>query len=721
MQVPFTPVIRQRCLFHSSSKAELSGRLKNKIKYLQGHGTLPSKSSHELAKIEAKKRYKLKKLQKSSYSIPQAYHVINKAQLAGLASPPRGTDSNNASGDNISNLPRFSLGPITNDDLQILTKTKDRRLIYTILGVTGEQLRDSKLVYNDIRKFLSRSQLEKALFLAKIAKRRGSAGMNLIMKHYLSELHSPQSAIDLYNWRKKVGIPPNEYTNTILFDGISKQKDPVPSKIGKSVFNIVTRLIDKHELGQIEYNAALGALSNCSDVSYAFKLYNRERDIKGVYGDSITYLWMLRACARVNTRRLFLELFNQLVESIPRHCVDEELLFQVCKTLVSHSDDRDIREGFLRGMCQYYDLPEKQLWGKTSSPATSDVNESSLKVAVPPLEYWGLERKFPLNRHVLSLYMDFCLETKRYKQLISMYKHFLVENREMLDMDMFHKYLKALIQNDPKTCAQECLNAIKEAEQSGLDFWSRHTLVLCYKSFEREASKKAINGNPVRVRELLSTLHGFILEKEGVYSEEFSKMVYTKGAWKFVFPVLDKLRAGNELEIEVLDMMLVRLLESVVSGELDLDTTTNTVRNSNGQQYIELGIIRLLKAAIDARTLADFDTNITKSELPTADQIALTLRRHLLRLKDKYVDHLSLVELMFQGKRDVEGVEELEGDIKELSRLVLSDYKKKSRNEAKQKGSAGREEMVKGEEGKVSEDDVWSTSKGVLPDLTRPF
>ena len=676
MQVPCTPVIRQRCLFHSSSKAELSGRLKNKLKYLQGHGTLPAKSSHELAKLEAKKRYKLKKLQKTSYSIPQAYHVINKTQLADLASKPKGTSSNNVGNDNTPDLPRFSLGPITNDDLQILTKTKDRRLIYTILGVTGEQLRDSKLVYNDIRKFLSRGQLEKALFLAKIAKRRGSSGMNLIMKHYLSELHSPQSAIDLYNWRKKVGIPPNEYTNTILFDGIAKQKVPVSSKIGKSVFNIVTRLIDKGELGQIEYNAALGALSNCSDVSYAFKLYNRERDIKGVYGDSITYIWMLRACARVNTKRLFLELFKQLVESIPRHCVDEELLFQVCKTLVAHSDDRGIREGFLRGVYQYYNFPQEQLREETSSRVTSGV-------IVPPLEYWGIERKFKLNRHILSLYMDFCLKTKRYKQLISMYKYLLVENRELLDMDMFHKYLKALIQDDPKTCAQECLNAVKEAEQSGLNFWSKHTLVLCYKSFEREASKKAINGNPVRVRELLSTLHGFILEKEGVYSEEFGKMVYTRGAWKFVFPVLDKLRSGNELEIEVIDMMLVRLLESLVSGKLDLDATTSTVRNNDGQQYIELGIIRLLKAAIDARTLADFDTSVAKSELPTAEQIALTLRRHLLRLKDKYVEHLSLVELMSQGKRDGGGLRELEGDIKELSRLVLSDYNRKNKKKVK--------------------------------------
>lgn len=198
--------------FHSLTNLQKT-QVKERLHELERHGFILNKTSKQLERINSKKRRQLKKLQKTAYPKDQAFHILRKFHKI-----------------NNETLADTKLGPTSQSDLKFLSLTKDKRLFYTILGVNGEQLRDSKLIANDVQKFLKRGQLEKAVFLARLAKKKGVVGMNLIMKYYFEVVQSQQSAVDIFNWRKKWGVPIDQHSITILFNGLSKQENLVSKK-----------------------------------------------------------------------------------------------------------------------------------------------------------------------------------------------------------------------------------------------------------------------------------------------------------------------------------------------------------------------------------------------------------------------------------------------------------------------------------------------------------
>lgn len=103
--------------------------------------------------------------------------------------------------------------------------------------------------------------------------------MNLIMKYYFEVVQSQQSAVDIFNWRKKWGVPIDQHSITILFNGLSKQENLVSKKYGELVLKTIDSLCDKNELTEIEYNTALAALINCTDETLVFKLLNKSAQV----------------------------------------------------------------------------------------------------------------------------------------------------------------------------------------------------------------------------------------------------------------------------------------------------------------------------------------------------------------------------------------------------------------------------------------------------------
>lgn len=176
-----------RRTFYSITNLQKS-QVRERLHQLEYNDFVLKKTSKDLDRLNSKKRRQIKKLQKTAYPKDQALHVLRKFH-------------------NVNNeaLADTKLGPTSRTDLKFLSVTKDKRLLYTILGVNGQQLRDAKLIASDVQKFLKRGQLEKAVFLARLAKKKGVVGMNLIMRYYFEVLKSQQSAVDIFQLEKKMG------------------------------------------------------------------------------------------------------------------------------------------------------------------------------------------------------------------------------------------------------------------------------------------------------------------------------------------------------------------------------------------------------------------------------------------------------------------------------------------------------------------------------------
>lgn len=592
-----------------------------------------NKSSKELARLNERKLAKLKKLRKTAYSKQQAVHLLKEKH--GVANE---------------GIQEIEIGPTSQSDLKFINITKDRRMLYTILGVNGEQLRDSKLIAEDVKKFLKRGQVEKAVFLARLAKTKGAAAMNSIMEYYFYELKYPQSAIKMFNWRKKWGVPSNEYTNTILFKGLAQQEQHASKAAASLVMKIIDGLISREELSQIEYNAALGALTNCIDVTHAFELF--EKRVKGVKPDAITYLWMLRACSRIKTDKLFNEVLNDLVESIPSRCVDSRLIFEFCKTLHSRSD-KESKQLALVALNTYFDF-------EVDEKLSPKIPEG---LRLLPLSHWSIHKKYPINKHIIGFFLQTCLQTGNWNLGIETFLEMKRKNEKLIDVDMFHKYMELIMKKDPAVCGEECLKAFEEMESMKNIPFSKHTLVLVYASFEKQASKRIINNDEVRINALLKACQDFITQQEGRYSKEFESKVYPVEAWQFLVSIIKNATASNKVSVIRLKQLIDEFMKTLCQGLLEF----KNLRKREQARFVELEFVRLLKAfslKLEMPHMENVDTSVEGPERET-----FLLRRLVLRLKDKLLQHIKLIET---GKHDGEDVDELEWSIKQIARRILS-------------------------------------------------
>lgn len=608
--------------------------MKEKLRNFEHSNIVLRKSSKELERLNDKKLMKLKKLRKTAYSKQQAIDILSKKH--GFA--------DQASRD-------VDLGPTSQSDLKFMSTTRDRRMLYTILGVNGEQLRDSKLVKEDAEKFLKRGQVEKAVFLARLAKKKGSAAMNAIMEYYLYDLKFPQSAIKMYNWRKKWDVPANEYTNTILFKGLAKQEQHISRATGDFIMKVVNKSIELEKLSQIEFNAALGALANCTDVTLAFELFDRK--LNGIKHDAISYLWMLRASSRIKTDQLFNTILGGLMEGMPAKCVDSQLLFEFCRTLVSRSENKETRNLALAALNNYFDFDLE----KDSIPDVPD------GLALLPLSHWSLEKRYPLNKHNVGLFLSACVQGGKFRLGISAFAKLKQNKRHLIDIDMFHKYMDLLMKCNPKTCGEECLKVFEEMESfEGIPF-SKHTLVLVYRSLDIQSSKKAINDNDGEVEKLLSLCRTFSLEQEGSFSKEFKSKIIPIESWQFYVRIVKNLNSHGKMSSESLKMVIDDFMKSTCQGTFDI----KGLRRKEVARFVELEMVRTLSAfaqRLDIPNIEQFDAT---EEGPQRD--LFLLRRLALRYKNTLLRHIGLLES--KGENN-EATEEIEWSLKQLARKILA-------------------------------------------------
>ncbi|CCE64924.1 hypothetical protein TPHA_0J01020 [Tetrapisispora phaffii CBS 4417] len=631
-------VLVKRDIHHSSVRA--GNQLKEKLHYFKTHNVVLRKTAKQLVKLQEQKNRDIKKLHKTPYSKQHALHILNKKYL-------------NSSPD--ADPIKIDIGPASNEDVQYMTMTKDKRMMYTILGISGEQLRDAKLVNDVVTRFLRRSQVEKAIWVVRLAKQRGASGLNSIIKYYIKDMNQPLSAIKLYNWSKKWGIPTNEYTYTILFSELSQVPQPLSKKIIDSISNIVERKIEKNELNQIEYNAALSTLCNHDNVTPLLKLF--ETKIPGVYKEPQSYTWILKALSNIDSDELFVDVFDSVISEIKGKHIDSKLLYEICNTLNKRNNLEFSRTSMI-AIQRYFNVTIAE---------KPELIHSGI-VHLPELADWKIGKRFPLNRHIYSLFLDACLNSGNYQTGIRSFEEIAKKNPLMIDLAMCHNLLSIVIQKEPKNCAFKCLDIFKMMEEKLNIKISKHTIVLINKSFVRQSLKAKSYYNAEIIENMMNAYLDFLKTNDGVYSNLYKSRILGKKSWKFLFVVIKNLNKTGEIPTKILESVVHEYMKSINSGIFDVINLKEgqTKDLISEDVYISLEGIRLIKLYLELFSIDNFNDS-KLADMSEESKRDFLFRRLLLRYKNKLVERVDYLE---KGEFDkIKG--EMEYIIKKWSTMIL--------------------------------------------------
>lgn len=548
--------------------------VKKQLDHLMRNGTLVP-DPRTVKRMEEKERYRYKGTQKSQYNHHQARRILK---------------TNFGIDGHINE--KLKLGPTSDDDLEILARTRDKRLIYTILGITGEQLRNSLLVYKDVKKFLMRNQVEKALYLTKLAKSRGAASMNLVIEYYLKEMHLVDAALSLYNWRKKMRIPMDKYTNTILFDGISKQKKKISKKHGEQIYNIAQGLIKNEECNIIEFNSALNALANCEDFKLPLQLYEsieQDSNLANAKYNSITFMALWKTCDNVDTLDHFIEVFNGLIKAIPAKTCDSKLMLAVVKSLINRSsqmgDNTCLLNTALMALNKYF---EEINFDLENLPIETRLN-------LPEINYWGKETKFPLTIHVSNLVIDVLLKSEKFMYGIRFYQILKKNHHEFIDELILLSYMKCLTNGRTSGCVQESLKELIELKQKWkIDLYNKRIMIEMYQGFKRQSQKMRIYADLEASEETMVNLDKFIKNYDFVVVNGNEK-IYSPNSWKFVFNIVRKINCENKLQLLRLEHLLIQLLKNVINELLFGDNILKLRDDLATDRYLSEATVNLVE------------------------------------------------------------------------------------------------------------------------------
>ncbi|SCU79948.1 LAFA_0B06634g1_1 [Lachancea sp. 'fantastica'] len=591
-------------------------QVKSKLKHFERHNKVIRRTPVEQEREAGRQRLRLKKLNKTAYSKQQAEHVLKKKY-----------DISNTS------LSGTSLGPTSASDVQYLKLAHDKRLMFTILGVTGEQLRDSKLVAGDVSKFLARGQLEKAIFLARLAKSRGVVGMNKIIEHFCWKQQDGKSAIDIYNWRKKWGIPPNEFTATILFDGLAKSRQPLAHKQAQRVLRIAMQLITNGKMNIIEFNAALNALFNSKDQEFVFQLFDARP--KGLVCDAITYTTLLRSAAKMDSDDLCLKRVDAIMATVPKRFLDARLIYEYCRAWHCRSD-KALSSVAASAIFKYFKLENIAFEGKIPNGVT-----------LPELQYWDVQKKYDVNGYVIELLLENHAKNGKCMLAWKTYQEMIAQRPQMLTPSAFEKMIRIVTAGFPNACSSMAVQIFDQLD-------SRHkinkaSLVLVYKAFERQAGRKFTNESPLKSSELIANLFRFAVKFDGkTQNLPGSNSVLDWRAWMFCWNVISRANEKQALDKRRTEWILNQYIDTLLSGQMNFSKLTK--EEYPGLRHVSIEGVRFLGAF--AETFKNAEQSIEPAD--GLERENFLYRRLLLRLKDRLLAYVAILEGKMNNFESVE-------------------------------------------------------------------
>ncbi|XDT05156.1 PPR repeat family [Nakaseomyces glabratus] len=592
--------------YHGSLVNFGNTNLKEKLHVLKKKSTVIRKSSKELQRLAEKQKIKRNKAQKASYHKDRAVHILKSKY-------------------GISDISRDQLGPTSENDIKFLSKIKDNRLLYTILGVNGFQLRDAILVTKDVEKFLKRGQVEKAVMLVKLAKAKGSSGANLIMDYYLNELHSPKSAVDMYNWRKKNGIPINEYTDVTLFDGLAKQPEPISTKYGEMVLKILDSKGDDEEFNIREFNAALGALTNCTDYSLAFQLFDSRSQRYSRKFDAITFTTMIKACNKIKDEDLLISMLNEIIAKMTYRSIDPMLVNQLVSALSGSDRSKRLNREALLLASEVFTLDLGIPDSGVERRIHYDVIKESMRSRGDGLRQ---DKLYPSIIQACN-YSDLPQIGIKFFAKITGFPYenetggeqALLEGPQ-LTYQLFKNYIDLLVRHRTSVCGSrsmdlfETINSTPSLKQLPMKVLLRHV----YTAVQRQGNKQSVYCDATRANALLQRVNEFVKHVEPTKDN-----VVPLAAWKFVLPIAEKLQQGSQLSEEPQVHLTQSFLSTISALRLPLNKEAKSTLLAGIRVINSLGEQLRLPPTVDLE------------DIPLELRDKFLYRRLLLRVKTRLV------------------------------------------------------------------------------------
>lgn len=242
--------------------------------------------------------------------------------------------------------------PFSKDEMDKIFRQPNVRLKYKVLGTSGNQLRNSKMVDRDVQKSLERKDIERAMWMARMARGNGIFAFGTILKWLFEEGH-PNAALKLFNEFKKRGLIPNGRLLNVLFSGMPMTKER--ATLMRSIFQKELAR-DNSELNVYHVNSLLKDLRMAGDSESAIKLYDRMLKKKGFELDVRTYTEMFLILRHHEDFQQSIDLAERMFRRVQLDHQDEidPYLIRAYSSLMFFSDDLTLKARCLTVLREWY-------------------------------------------------------------------------------------------------------------------------------------------------------------------------------------------------------------------------------------------------------------------------------------------------------------------------------------------------------------------------------
>lgn len=578
--------------------------LKSKLSAIQAGKTTVPMTKKELRERQAKYQLMVKRLQKTPYTKQQAIHILEKQY--GFRDAAK----------------TLEIGPLSEKDTELLQRTTDKRLIYAILGVSGEQLRDSKLVADDVLKFCKRGMLNKALLLIRLAKKNGVVGMNILMRHYCEVEQSASSAILLYQYRLKWGIPPNEHTPTILFSGIAHIKKPLSKHHAAKIVTIVQALIDERQLNAIHFNAALACLARCPETEYLFQCF--ELMPSYMERSKVAYTELLEGISKIKDDIEAMQKLDYIMKKLPVRAVNAKALFYYLNVWNMRGSP-DLSKCTLVLCDRFFDLGVQ-----VELPVPKGVQ-------LPSLDTWGLLKKLTLNEHVLGIFLENCAKHGLFTLAMKVYERVRTETPEILNEKSYHHIMQIFREKYPTSCLDKNLEVFEHL-RLGLGKVSVASLREIHHSMTRVLAKRYIHDDLTKLEDTMEKIHTFFqkYDSTSLHGKRILNLTQSTVYWS----ILKGTASSDKLTLTRKRIISEQFIHSYNGDIFRLKHANDADRSRLRAVY--LNAIRFYSGYQDNFTLPVADV----TELPhdSLEYQKYQFRKLLSRFKKRILEELQLLE-----------------------------------------------------------------------------
>lgn len=675
-------------------------QLMTKLRKFEKNHVLLKKTDKELRKSQAYKDIKLKKQVKTPYTRQKVVQLLNERYKIPLES-----------------LKGVEIGPTSNQDVEVFRKIsnnkeiflRDKRLLFTILGVSGEQLRDAKLISDDVEKFLKRNQPEKALLLIRLSNTKKSVvAMNKLIEYYLVNRHDCSTALSLFNWRKKWGIYPNEESFTILFDGISKLPYKISQKNANNLINIIVGLIQNTNLdfqvNDIHFNSAMSALINSKDGKAIFELFDMRP--KHVKKTAITYTILLKGLtsyyntlmgeprnAAVDSQNnlknqvsdgkqlslkedteqekealsteaelnshfdKYYRFFKGIVDQIPLKQMDDKLCYEMIYSLsrqgLLESENKLLKYKILsdccNGLAHYFDF--KGLLHEQRTPEFLPTWDKLLFSAHSKHE--PQFKKFKLNQHVIALAIDLLGRNGSYKKMDELFQKMMLDatlNTRVTPL-VLEQYFKNVLKGYTEVCDSKMLDVLNKCDEVGTRrVVSKEVQYLMNTAFLVKLQNAAVLRDHDKI---ISTFKNFFTYYDQYGSinttKEYSDFTASDPSRKKWYIYFEMIKRAKFLERFGQDK---RKLQKYFLDEYIKDMQKGVFEIANLEQQVNLNVVKF-KKDIDLKAIMMLNHIIYDLDTQGSANFAKTHGTLLMHLKDYLLKRCTLMDVFLKSKTKV--------------------------------------------------------------------